>query len=63
LRQALLASRAMSSGGSGSDADFYQGKLQAAHYFMTWELASLESQARLLTEANHVAYYMRDSWF
>jgi butyryl-CoA dehydrogenase len=30
---------------------------------MTWELASLESQGRLLTEANHVAYYMQDRWF
>jgi butyryl-CoA dehydrogenase len=63
LRQALLASRALGSGAGDSDADFYQGKLQAAHYYMTWELASLESQGRLLTEANHVAYYMQDRWF
>jgi len=62
LRQALLASRTLSAT-QGSETDFYQGKLQAAHYFMTWELASLESQARLLTDANHIAYYMRDSWF
>ncbi|MNP75484.1 hypothetical protein D3C76_1725500 [compost metagenome] len=48
---------------TGSEADFYQGKLQAAHYFMTWEMASLESQARLLMDANHIAYYMQDRWF
>ncbi|WP_256829609.1 acyl-CoA dehydrogenase [Pseudomonas sp. Pse1] len=63
MRQALLASSALEAGAAGSDVDFYQGKLQAAHYFMSWELATLPAQARLLSEANHVAYYMRDSWF
>ncbi|VVM58805.1 acyl-CoA dehydrogenase [Pseudomonas fluorescens] len=63
LRQALLGSSALDAEVTGSEADFYQGKLQAAHYFMTWEMASLESQARLLMDANHIAYYMQDRWF
>jgi len=63
LRQAMVASAALSLETSGSEADFYQGKLQAAHYYMTWELTALAAQARLLTEQNHVAYYMQDQWF
>ncbi|WP_397448641.1 acyl-CoA dehydrogenase [Pseudomonas sp. NA-150] len=63
LRQALVASRALRAGATGSEADFYQGKLQAARYFMDWELASLGSQARLLKNANRVCLDMHDRWF
>ncbi|RMH82357.1 acyl-CoA dehydrogenase [Pseudomonas sp. AOB-7] len=63
LRQALVASRALSAGAAGSDADFYQGKLQAARYFMDWELAGLEGQARLLGDGNRVCFDMQNAWF
>lgn len=63
LRQALVASRALSAGAVGSEADFYQGKLHAARYFMDWELAGLEGQARLLGAGNRVCYDMQDAWF
>lgn len=63
LRMALLASRAVTQGATGSEADFYRGKLQAARYFMDWELATLEGQARLLIAGNRVSLDMQDPWF
>jgi butyryl-CoA dehydrogenase len=63
LRQARLASRALSGGVDGSEADFYRGKLQAARYFMDWELAPLAAQARLLCAGNRVCFDMQDAWF
>ncbi|VVM78494.1 acyl-CoA dehydrogenase [Pseudomonas fluorescens] len=66
LRQALLASRALNHPGLGADnseAHFYQGKLQAARYFMDWELAPLEACARLLSAGNRLCLDMQDRWF
>ncbi|WP_263262427.1 acyl-CoA dehydrogenase [Pseudomonas sp. RIT-PI-S] len=63
LRQALVASRALGEGANGSEADFYNGKLQAARYFMTWELAPLPGLARLLIEGNSLTFDMQDRWF
>ncbi len=63
LRQALVASRALAAGADGSESDFYRGKLQAARYFMEWELAPVEAQARLLSAANHTCFDMQDAWF
>ncbi|MNE60740.1 hypothetical protein D3C81_1516360 [compost metagenome] len=63
LRMAMLASRALTQGTSSSEADFYRGKLQAARYFMDWELATLEGQARLLIAGNRTSFDMQDPWF
>ncbi|MBM7062958.1 acyl-CoA dehydrogenase [Pseudomonas sp. UL073] len=63
LRQALVANHALNAGANGSEADFYQGKLHAARYFMDWELAGLEAQARLLGAGNRLSYDMQDNWF
>jgi alkylation response protein AidB-like acyl-CoA dehydrogenase len=63
LRQALVASRALDTGAVGSEADFYQGKLHAARYCMDWELAGLDSQARLLSAGNRLAHDMQNAWF
>ncbi|WP_449433463.1 acyl-CoA dehydrogenase [Pseudomonas putida] len=63
LRQALVARRALEAGATGSEADFYQGKLHAARYFMDWELAGLDAQARLLSAGNSLCFDMQDRWF
>jgi butyryl-CoA dehydrogenase len=63
LRMALLASHALVQGATGSETDFYRGKLQAARYFMDWELATLEGQARLLMAGNRISFDMQDTWF
>ncbi|KJK16802.1 acyl-CoA dehydrogenase [Pseudomonas sp. NPDC087612] len=63
LRMALVASRALGAGAADSEADFYHGKLQAARYFMDWELAGIDAQARLLASANSTSLDMQDRWF
>lgn len=63
LRMALVASRALHVGATGSEADFYYGKLQAARYFMDWELSVIDTQAPLLISANRTSFDMQDQWF
>ena len=63
LRMALVASQALETGAQGSEADFYQGKLQAARYFMDWELAAVQAQANLLIAGNRLCFDMQDRWF
>ena len=45
------------------DHDFYQGKVQAARYFIEWELPEIHHLCQLLTENNPVCLEMRDEWF
>jgi len=63
LRQAQVASVALAGGALGSEADFYRGKVHAAHYFMAWELAPLEGLAKRLLAADSLALAMSDAWF
>ncbi|PJI47312.1 MAG: acyl-CoA dehydrogenase [Pseudomonas sp.] len=63
LRMALLAGRALDNGAAAEQADFYRGKLHAADYFMTWELAPLAAQADLLRSGNRLNLDMQDAWF
>ncbi|MFK8331059.1 acyl-CoA dehydrogenase [Pseudomonas sp. BJa5] len=63
LRMAHVASRALDAGATDSETDFYHGKLQAARYYMDWELASIEAQALLLAGANRASFDMQDPWF
>ncbi|WP_448680866.1 acyl-CoA dehydrogenase [Pseudomonas nicosulfuronedens] len=63
LRQALVAGAALAESALGEEAAFYQGKVHAARYCMTWELAPLEGMARLLTAGDSLALDMRDAWF
>ncbi|MFC5694716.1 acyl-CoA dehydrogenase [Pseudomonas sp. GCM10022186] len=63
LRMARVASRALDAGATDNEADFYHGKLQAARYFMDWELASIDIQAHLLISGNRTSFDMQDRWF
>ncbi|MNL83807.1 hypothetical protein D3C87_2115640 [compost metagenome] len=63
LRMARVASRALDAGATDNEADFYRGKLQAARYFMDWELASIDIQAHLLISGNRTSLDMQDRWF
>ncbi|WP_207887621.1 acyl-CoA dehydrogenase [Pseudomonas sp. 30_B] len=63
LRQALVAGAALTEGAAGDEAAFYRGKLQAAEYFMAWELAPLDGMARLLMAGDSLALDMQDAWF
>jgi len=63
LRMARVSSQALDAGAQGSEADFYHGKLQAARYFMDWELAGIDAQAQLLISANRSSFDMQNHWF
>lgn len=63
LRMALVASRALDAGAADSEADFYLGKVQAARYYMDWELVTIAAQAHLLANANRTSFDMQDPWF
>ncbi|WP_313043792.1 acyl-CoA dehydrogenase [Acinetobacter sp.] len=45
------------------DQEFLAGKLQAAQYFIRWELPEIEHQAKLLLELDETCLNMQESWF
>lgn len=58
LRQALVAQRALERAQAPLDTGFYQGKLQAARYYIEWELPMVEHLCRLLATPNLLPYRM-----
>lgn len=63
LKQALIAAQALTSTLHESDEHFYRGKLQAANYYIDWELPAIEQYAALLSAGNSIPFEMRDKWF
>ncbi|MEO8672737.1 MAG: acyl-CoA dehydrogenase [Tahibacter sp.] len=55
LQQALTA--------HGHDTDFHRGKLQAARYFLEWELPKVDAQLNLLERLDRTTLDMRDAWY
>lgn len=45
------------------DVDFGQGKLNAARYFITWELPQIEQHAAILTRFDRTCLDMQAHWF
>ncbi|WXL25272.1 acyl-CoA dehydrogenase [Ectopseudomonas mendocina] len=62
LEQAIHATEGLANG-SPADADFYQGKLQAARYFLTWELPACQHELSLLEARDDTCLNMQDGWF
>ncbi|MBU2874676.1 acyl-CoA dehydrogenase [Marinobacter salexigens] len=64
LRQAIKATEGLRKPGlTDKDAAFYRGKLQAARYYLTWELPMINPQADLLKQGNSVCFETEDQWF
>ena len=66
LRQALAACRALDDAKQAlvqSEQDFYQGKLQAARFYIEWELPHTIQQAALLSNNNQLCFGMQDQFF
>jgi alkylation response protein AidB-like acyl-CoA dehydrogenase len=63
LRQATVASTALSRGTSAADDAFYRGKLQAAQYWLTTELARTDYLARLCRDEEDSYAATRPEWF
>jgi len=63
LRQATVASLALTAGAAGDDADFYRGKVQAARFYFGFELPKSVADAELLLRNDAAALEMQDGWF
>ncbi|WGL17810.1 acyl-CoA dehydrogenase [Microbulbifer bruguierae] len=65
LRQAVIASRKLHAETAPSDEEqnFYRGKLQAAHFYIEWELPEIQPQIALLQSGNPVPFEMQEDWF
>ncbi|MDB5045660.1 MAG: putative acyl-CoA dehydrogenase [Deinococcus sp.] len=62
LRQANTAARALA-GATGSEANFYRGKLHAARFFAVYELPKVKAHADLLASADRTTFDMQEEWF
>lgn len=63
LRQALVAERALASKQNSDAQGYYQGKLQAARYYLTWELPEIRLQAEILKRLDVTCLDMQADWF
>ena len=62
LEQAIRAEEGLSSA-SEADRDFYQGKLQAARFFLTWEVPPCHNDLTLLEARDDTCPGMQEGWF
>ncbi|MGG2021994.1 acyl-CoA dehydrogenase [Pseudomonas sp. S8] len=62
LEQAVRAEEGLAKG-NAADADFYKGKLQAARYFLTWEVPGCHHELALLEARDDTCLAMQDAWF
>lgn len=63
LRQASVAENLVTTADSDSAKAFYLGKVQAAKYFLDWELPTIERDLQLLHNDNDVCAHMQPDWF
>lgn len=67
LEQAIRAeeglARLATGAGNPADQDFYRGKLQAARYFLTWEVPGCHHELAILEARDDTCLSMADSWF
>ena len=62
LEQAVKAQQGLAAG-NAADTAFYQGKLQAARYFLRWEVPSCHHDLNVLENRDLTCFDMQDSWF
>ncbi|QJD60441.1 acyl-CoA dehydrogenase [Pseudomonas sp. gcc21] len=62
LEQAIRAQQGLANG-SASDREFYQGKLQAARFFLTWEVPGCHHALTVLERRDTTCLDMNDEWF
>ena len=63
LWQATVAKEALAQGARGSDADFYEGKICAAEYWIATELPKVQALAALCRSGEDSYARMREAWF
>jgi butyryl-CoA dehydrogenase len=62
LEQAIRAQEGLARGVQ-ADTDFYRGKLQAARYFLTWEVPGCHHELAILERRDDTCLSMQDTWF
>ncbi|CAD5203715.1 acyl-CoA dehydrogenase [Pseudomonas sp. FEN] len=62
LEQAVRAEEGLAKG-NPADRSFYKGKLQAARYFLTWEVPSCHHELAILETRDDTCLAMQDEWF
>jgi len=62
LEQAVRAEEGLARG-DAADVDFYKGKLQAARYFLTWEVPGCHHELAILEARDDTCLGMQDAWF
>ena len=62
LEQAIRAEEGLAKGHT-ADVAFYKGKLQAARYFLTWEVPSCHHELAILEARDDTCLGMQDAWF
>nr|WP_288465910.1 acyl-CoA dehydrogenase [uncultured Pseudomonas sp.] len=62
LEQAVRAEQGRLAG-NGADTDFYEGKLQAARYFLLREVPSCHHDLDILARRDDTCLAMQDAWF
>ncbi|WLH68960.1 acyl-CoA dehydrogenase [Pseudomonas sp. FP2309] len=62
LEQAIRAEEGLARG-NAADAAFYKGKLQAARYFLTWEVPGCHHELAILQARDDTCLGMQDEWF
>ncbi|WP_299591841.1 acyl-CoA dehydrogenase [uncultured Microbulbifer sp.] len=65
LRQAAIATVKLADNAAlpEEEANFYHGKLQAARYYIEWELPEITPQIALLESGNGTPFEMQSDWF
>ena len=62
LEQAVRAEEGLAKG-NPADLSFYKGKLQAARYFLTWEVPGCHHELAILEARDDTCLSMQDAWF
>jgi len=62
LEQAIRAQEGLAKGNE-ADASFYLGKLQAARYFLTWEVPGCHHELEILERRDDTCGAMQEGWF
>ena len=63
LRQADIANKALATEKGQSEADFYQGKVQAMKFFYQCELPKIKHWSSLVGDVNSTHFDMKAEWF
>jgi butyryl-CoA dehydrogenase len=63
LLQAIAAQKALRMNPTGTEMNFYQGKLHTSRYFFQYELPKIDGLARTLLAATGITVDMKKDWF